>query len=1118
MPGWLTSGWTMLKVQGTSPGGKPASRHEWLPRVVRKGQDRTTDHVRNFTRVVIRGTPTNDFSIVVDRRVTIEYLAQQIEAEFAYRCLFPPPKTPDPDASLNASMERSTSHLALASHSPFQCGFLYDHAMMPLRFQDLVGDVLEEDSIVTAVNIFDDDQEYLSLATDLGADGLSAMFEDRIQAPRSSHVHSRIASNDNVAGRYSQHRNADASTAQEGIPTVVVVPAESLNQVETSTLSSSDLDISNRGHGRGLAGIRSQSQITTESSHRRREGAIAASLATLDSRFQLFIRNSLCLDAFHTICIEHFAIENLLFWLDVEVYRQIGSLDIEAHRLYICLTYIAPGSPLEINIADEIRRDIMCGTESANDPAIMTVFDEAQERIYALVKGHTYAIFERSKAYANLKAMHSKDERSFANHVLQLSTFEHKPSSLRAAVRHILNHSFPDSATLADKSLSLPHLASLHGPVLAVSGIQATRSEILDQVVRHFFPDSPCLPIEGYFNDRQKTLTDIRQRRVKKERLISKFFGQHPSAEQLKRQLDNGSHTMLSRCSMESPSGHNPRYSVTKTNPVDGELEDLDMSLSDGQVKIRLGTDQADSADSKVRHEQHEPDQAPAQPSQQASMPRQDSSSQDDMPRGVDKRSKMKKAEKLQGIFGEKLPSSQLVGQNLANPEDEFVADQLGNSATYVSQTQLNLVQPAAVIQPLVMLAAPIIAFTSADPQEPEAPAPVTVNTLDAEEKRVLTRRSKKATDILGEKLDEELASQIVATGLGRNPAFDDGLPRLRLSVAVSPASNDRAADVPPSPSAESISSRISDTTSPASPVYDDSVEREYRRKKLRKLHQFLGERLPPSMLEGDGGTTGRASVMRPRSSTVGERPNAALFVALSTESPYDPSAKLGALMRAHKMTIRGLERVITDKQATAELVRAVKEFDSEELQRNASNIAASGPTGSTVSTSSGGTGSNNSLAVLSASRRKPKFDDQFRQSERRVRKISQFFGDELSAEEIHQFINKSLISDIERTIMDDYSSGLLSEEEMTALVVDLKRLNDSLVDSNSNTNLQQSRLSRASSSSQMDTETQNRLEALDKPGNSMASSAMLLMHAFSPKSRRGSKQSPKSAFDLSST
>ncbi len=126
----------------------------------------------------------------------------------------------------------------------------------------------------------------------------------------------------------------------------------------------------------------------------------------LETRFQSVLSNKLALDYFQKFAIKEFSVENLLFWLDVELFAAGISCDIEdnyfeeretavIHARYIYLTYINSNAPLQVNLSDDIRKDVTWPIDD-EDNVERNMFDEAQVAVYQLMKGHTFTRFEES--------------------------------------------------------------------------------------------------------------------------------------------------------------------------------------------------------------------------------------------------------------------------------------------------------------------------------------------------------------------------------------------------------------------------------------------------------------------------------------------------------------------------------------------------------------------------------------------------------------------------------------------------------------------------------------------------------------------------------------------------
>ncbi|KAG0025735.1 hypothetical protein BGZ82_009874 [Podila clonocystis] len=164
-----------------------------------------------------------------------------------------------------------------------------------------------------------------------------------------------------------------------------------------------------------------------------------------DARFQEILHNTIALDHFRQFCFQEYSIENLLFWLDVELFSKPSKefLDMDTpeakgdqmlnpahtdkpgrfavkHARYIYLTYIDSNAPLQVNLSDETRTEIpwpildyspsgsptsVTSKESGLEgwPVDRRMFDAAQEHTYQLMKGHTLVRFEESDLWKEVE-------------------------------------------------------------------------------------------------------------------------------------------------------------------------------------------------------------------------------------------------------------------------------------------------------------------------------------------------------------------------------------------------------------------------------------------------------------------------------------------------------------------------------------------------------------------------------------------------------------------------------------------------------------------------------------------------------------------------------------------
>lgn len=106
-------------------------------KLITKRHNRSLSRLQPFIHIRIRISKQDDtdFSLLVDNRQTIEYLAQVIEAEYTYRFVFP---------EMSEDGESKVESL--------NCGALYDSEKNLLRFSETISDVLDVDSEVLVIN------------------------------------------------------------------------------------------------------------------------------------------------------------------------------------------------------------------------------------------------------------------------------------------------------------------------------------------------------------------------------------------------------------------------------------------------------------------------------------------------------------------------------------------------------------------------------------------------------------------------------------------------------------------------------------------------------------------------------------------------------------------------------------------------------------------------------------------------------------------------------------------------------------------------------------------------------------------------------------------------------
>jgi hypothetical protein len=364
-----------------TPPDLPVPEEERLRRVRSLRNARTANHITEFIRILVavleedvegytalnRPEPKT-FPVTVHRGHTVEELTRMIEAEhaFLYGEPAPPPipmklpmrrddsrsnvsLSPNSAGSLDTSNGRRPSYSQPSNPShptgyrPLVCSQLFV-GMVPLRYDDFVGEVLDMNDVVRVINIYEDDVTG--------------------SAPNNSPIFSAASTETSCA-----------------------TSPRSFNSRSKSEFDSSTSQPSHKAE--------SNENLTTRSCRPQVGG--------LEDRFRQCIYNEFSLAAFQAHCAREFTLESLLFFLEVEVFRELASGDqsklpqgmrIEQYARYIYEIYIDNDAPLQVNLSEEIREEVAnAGRCSAS------LFDGAQDMVHAMLKRHSFVRFEASDAH-----------------------------------------------------------------------------------------------------------------------------------------------------------------------------------------------------------------------------------------------------------------------------------------------------------------------------------------------------------------------------------------------------------------------------------------------------------------------------------------------------------------------------------------------------------------------------------------------------------------------------------------------------------------------------------------------------------------------------------------------
>ncbi|KAI8851660.1 hypothetical protein BC829DRAFT_111774 [Chytridium lagenaria] len=331
----------------------------WL-RAMGKRHDRTTVHLEKFIRLKVQiDRPQKDFVVVVDKTQTVEYLSHLIEAEYAYKFLLPM-KGGEKDFEENVS-----------SILPLECGLLYDAAMVSLRYDDKIEDILDLDSEIHVMNAFEGMQTVAvesklkeameSFMEDVDDDtDDNAVVNPLLTAFRKSSLKNIFVTSPQLAKPNLDTiiQTDDGLEASQGKSTLELSNAQFSEQYDKP--GDVDLEGSVNPYILDRLSASGSSEMARRSSHRHASNYRTYSMVgtTLDDRLQGVLRNRIALDFFHEFCVDDYTIENLLFWLCVEGFQSCPPSSQHLYAKYIYYGFVCDGAPLRINLSLEVLRDI----------------------------------------------------------------------------------------------------------------------------------------------------------------------------------------------------------------------------------------------------------------------------------------------------------------------------------------------------------------------------------------------------------------------------------------------------------------------------------------------------------------------------------------------------------------------------------------------------------------------------------------------------------------------------------------------------------------------------------------------------------------------------------------
>ena len=131
-------------------------------------------------------------------------------------------------------------------------------------------------------------------------------------------------------------------------------------------------------------------------------------LSKVEDRLKSVLNNTVSLQFFNEFCLQEYAVENVLFWVEAQVYASIIEPELQkTFSKHLYYTYIKNDAPLVLNVDEELRKSI---TEEYKNPNAYTYLD-IQAFIYILIKQHAYNRYENSLIFKRFLKFKEEGER-----------------------------------------------------------------------------------------------------------------------------------------------------------------------------------------------------------------------------------------------------------------------------------------------------------------------------------------------------------------------------------------------------------------------------------------------------------------------------------------------------------------------------------------------------------------------------------------------------------------------------------------------------------------------------------------------------------------------------------
>ena len=245
----------------------------------------------------------------------------------------------------------------------------------------------------------------------------------------------------------------------------------------------------------------------------------------IDERLESVLHNLVALQFFNEFCLQEYAIENILYWIEVQVLKTMLNLDDKAAFAgHLYHTYVKEGSPLCLNLEAEVRKNV--GKEFITEPQIDNLVN-LQVFVLILIKQAAYLRFEQSKLFQNL--LKFKKDGMFDVFISCNSIDRYAYSQGKIDWNYSLLNTKIDFMKTIKASRSLDQNSVTY------------REEVLLDTLARYFPRNTMA--KNYFDDNERNKTIKRRRQLQKQKKLVKFFGFYPGKDQMTKQETNDQNT-----------------------------------------------------------------------------------------------------------------------------------------------------------------------------------------------------------------------------------------------------------------------------------------------------------------------------------------------------------------------------------------------------------------------------------------------------------------------------------------------------------------------------------------------------------------------------------------------